>query len=464
MLSSLPKVMHLLAGRPLLAHVVDTALALDPVQVHIVVGHGKQQIISAFDHPLLNWVAQDQQLGTGHAVQQAMSAIPDGSNALVLYGDVPLIGASNLQQLIAATAAFPLALLTAELVDPDGLGRITRDSSGAVSGIVEQGDCSAEQLAIAEINSGFLCAQAGALRGWLDQIDNNNAQQEYYLTDIVALAYADGTPIAAHQASVETEILGINSRQQLATVERAYQRTQAERLMAAGVTLIDPARIDIRGAVTIGTDSVIDINCVIVGPTEIGKNVSIAPNCIITASHLADGVTVHANTLIENAVLGEAVNVGPFARLRPGTELADGVRIGNFVETKNSKFAAGAKANHLSYVGDATVGENTNIGAGVITCNYDGANKHQTTIGNNVFIGSDSQLIAPVEIEDGATIGAGSTITSKVSKGQLAVSRAQQRQIDGWQRPTKPGADSDKPAAKKTVAKKPVTKKPQDRR
>ncbi len=435
--SALPKVMHSLAGKPLLAHVLDTAISLKPGKIHVVVGHGKQQIESSFEGKLINWVEQDNQLGTGHAVLQAMPSIPEIANVLVLYGDVPLITQASLQQLIESAASFPLSLLTAEMSDPEGLGRILRDESDAIAGIVEQKDCSAEQLAINEINSGFLCARADSLRGWLEQIGNDNVQQEYYLTDIVGLAYAAGDPIAAHQAADNMEIFGINSRQQLATVERSYQRGQADQLMQQGVSVIDPARIDIRGDVSVGEDSQIDINCVITGPTEIGAGVSIAPNCIITASRIADGATIHANTVIENAILGPGVSVGPFARLRPGTQLANGVRVGNFVEIKNAKLAAGAKANHLSYVGDATVGKDTNIGAGVITCNYDGANKHQTTIGDNVFVGSDSQLIAPVEIEDGATIGAGSTITNKVKREQLAVSRARQREIDGWQRPTK---------------------------
>ncbi|NND83012.1 MAG: bifunctional UDP-N-acetylglucosamine diphosphorylase/glucosamine-1-phosphate N-acetyltransferase GlmU [Gammaproteobacteria bacterium] len=438
MRSSLPKVMHEVAGTPLLGHVLDTAISLQPAAIHVVVGHGREQITERFSHASINWVEQTEQLGTGHAVQQALPGVPDDADVLVLYGDVPLISVATLTPLIEACDSFPLALLTASLTNPSGLGRITRDDSNEVTGIVEHKDASAAQLAINEINTGFLCAHAKALRGWLDKIDNNNAQGEYYLTDIVAAAHAAGEPIAAHQPQNNDEIIGINSRQQLSEVERLYQTHQANHLMASGVTLIDPARIDVRGSVSAGQDSIIDVNCVFVGDVKIGSNVQIGPNCVIRDSEIGDHCIIHPNTVIEQAVLGQRVNAGPFARLRPGTELEDEVRIGNFVETKNAKFAKGSKANHLTYVGDASVGEKTNIGAGVITCNYDGANKHQTTIGENVFVGSDCQLVAPVVIGDGATIGAGSTITSDVAPGQLAISRSRQREIDGWQRPVKP--------------------------
>jgi bifunctional UDP-N-acetylglucosamine pyrophosphorylase/glucosamine-1-phosphate N-acetyltransferase len=442
MQSSLPKVLHQVAGKPLLAHVVDTALQLRPSKIHIVVGHAKDQVIDALKgHDLgdveLRWVEQIDQLGTGHAVQQVMPGVSDDACLLMLTADVPLITSDTLAPMVASMAAFPLALLTANFSDPTGLGRIIRDESDGVCGIVEQKDASSEQAAIQEINSGILCARAKDLKAWLSELSNDNAQQEYYLTDIVKIAYGAGNPITAYQPASNAEVEGINSRVQLARVERLYQRIRAEQLMESGVTIIDPNRIDIRGDVQIGIDSVIDINAVIIGPTVIGSNVSIAPNCTITASEIGDNTRIHANTVIDQTKIGEFVNVGPFARLRPGTQLNNGVRIGNFVETKNAMLDKGAKVNHLSYVGDAVVGENTNIAAGVITCNYDGAYKHQTIIGKDVFVGSDSQLVAPIEIEDGATIGAGSTITSNVKKDQLAISRARQRLINGWKRPKK---------------------------
>jgi bifunctional UDP-N-acetylglucosamine pyrophosphorylase/glucosamine-1-phosphate N-acetyltransferase len=441
MRSDLPKVLHHVAGKSLLGHVLDSALALDPECIHIVIGHGKEQVRSAFaGHPSANsfsWVEQLEQLGTGHAVAQAMPAIPGSANVLMLTADVPLITADTLAELVDNMAHHSLALLTAIVDDPHGLGRITRDSGDAVTGIIEEKDACNQQREICEINSGIMCARGEHLRGWLEEINNDNAQQEYYLTDIVGLAATSGEPIAAIQPSHNHEVAGINSRMQLAEAESIYQYLQAQRLMEQGVTLMDPTRVDIRGEVKIGHDTIIDINVVIEGPTTIGSNVRIAPNCVISASRLADNVIVHPNTVIEDSELSCGVRVGPFARLRPGTKLGKGVKIGNFVEIKNAQFGAGSKASHLSYVGDASVGSNTNIGAGVITCNYDGANKHKTIIGDDVFVGSDSQLVAPVTIANGVTIGAGSTITSDVDEGQLAISRGKQRQINGWQRPTK---------------------------
>ena len=437
MRSSLPKVLHQVAGKALLAHVLDTAEQLLPSKIHLVVGHAKEQITSHIEQHGIHWVEQQEQLGTAHAVQQAIPKIPDDANILILYGDVPLISAATLAQLVNCMSSHSLAILSAKLDDATGYGRILRDDSNGVCGIVEQKDAHPEQLNISEINTGFLCARASNLRTWLEQIDNNNAQNEFYLTDIVGLAYKNGDPIACYQPDNNNEIIGVNSRIELAQVERLYQTQQAETLMSQGVTIIDPQRIDIRGDVQIGSDSVIDVNCVIQGPTKIGSNVNIAPNCVITSSTIGDHCSIHANSVIEQSYMGQAVNVGPFARLRPGTELADSVRIGNFVETKNAKLAEGAKVNHLSYVGDATVGRRTNIGAGVITCNYDGAYKHQTTIGEDVFVGSDSQLVAPVEIADGVTIGAGSTITRDVGENKLAVARARQRHVDDWHRPKK---------------------------
>lgn len=436
MKSALPKVLHEVAGKPLLGHVIDAARAINPSKIHVVVGHGKEQVQAAFAGQDINWVEQEQQNGTGHAVQTALPSVDPNANVLMLTADVPLISSDTLGRLAEHMLAFPLALLTAKVENPFGLGRIVRQGDSVI-GIVEEKDCSTEQRKINEINSGIMCARKAELETWLKNIDTDNAQGELYLTDIVGLAYQSGNPIAALQPLDNAEVEGINSRQQLAQVERAYQRLRANQLMDAGVTIIDPQRIDIRGDVEIGQDTVIDINVVITGPTKIGSKVRIAPNCVITASQIGDNTQIHSHTVLEQTVLGEQVNVGPFARLRPGTELSDEVRIGNFVETKNAKLAQGAKANHLSYVGDSTVGKNTNIGAGVITCNYDGANKHQTTIGDDVFVGSDSQLVAPVEIGDGATIGAGSTITNKVDAKQLAISRGRQRQIDNWVRPTK---------------------------
>ena len=441
MRSNLPKVLHKVAGKSLLGHVVDSALALSPTKIHVVVGHGKDAVMDAFvDHAhsaTLNWVEQAEQLGTGHAVSQALPFIEGDANVLMLTADVPLIKSSTLIAMVESMTAHPLALLTAIVDDPFGLGRITRDGTNAVTGIVEQKDASVAQQAIREINSGIICADKGHLKNWLINIDNQNAQKEFYLTDVVSLAYQSGSPIAALHPDSNAEVNGINSRVQLAEVERLFQRQKAMQLMAAGVTIIDPARIDIRGDVSIGQDTVIDVNVVLQGPLTIGAHVNIGPNCVISNSVIADNAEVHPNTVIESSELGEGVNVGPFARLRPGTKLAANVKIGNFVETKNVQLEAGAKVNHLSYVGDASVGENTNIGAGVITCNYDGAYKHKTTIGNNVFVGSDCQLVAPVTIEDGATIGAGSTITANVGENKLAISRSKQRQIDGWQRPVK---------------------------
>ncbi len=435
--SSVPKVLHQLAGAPLLEHVVSTAKKLNPSQIHVVVGHGKQQVESAFEGEKIKFVDQAEQLGTGHAVQQAINAIDNDSNCLVLYGDVPLIAESTLQSLVNSIDSFSLALLTSIVDDPTGYGRILRDETNSACGIVEQKDATIEQCAINEINTGFLCARTEKLKTWLQQIDNDNAQKEFYLTDIVKLAHDAGEPINTLQPTSNNEIIGINNRVELAKVERIYQLSKAEQFMKSGVTVVDPNRLDIRGEVSIAEDTIIDVNCVIIGKTEIDANVTIHPNCVISNSKIGSGTTIHANTVIENAIIGTSVNVGPFARIRPGTELGDEVRIGNFVETKNAKLKAGAKANHLSYVGDSEVGSNTNIGAGVITCNYDGANKHKTKIGNDVFVGSDSQLVAPVTIEDGATIGAGSTITNNVEKNQLAISRSRQRQIDGWKRPSK---------------------------
>ena len=422
-------------------HVITTSLELEPAQIHVVVGHGKELVIDEFadiaNGSSLTFVTQKEQLGTGDAVNHALPNIPANANVLMLTADVPLIQTNTLRQLVESMQSHTLTVLTAIVENPFGLGRITRDESQAVSGIVEEKDASAEQKRITEINSGIICARKSRLSDWLSQVGNNNNQQEYYLTDVVEIAYKAGDPITTLQPHENDEVNGINDRVQLAAAERIYQQRLAAQLMRDGVTIIDPSRIDIRGLVSIGADTIVDVNCVIEGKTQIGSNVQIGPNCHIINSEIADGVQIYANTVIENAVVGARSHLGPFARLRPGSKLADGVKIGNFVETKNAQLSFGTKVNHLSYVGDAKVGENTNIGAGVITCNYDGANKHKTEIGKDVFVGSDCQLIAPVKIEDGATVGAGSTITSNVAEGVLAISRGKQREIKGWQRPVK---------------------------
>ncbi len=441
MRSKLPKILHKVGGKTLVEHVVDTTLSLNADRIHVIVGHGKEQVIEQFSaHPhkdKLNFVEQKEQLGTGHAVQQALPEIPDHAAVLMLTADVPLIASSTLSSMLESMVSHTLTVLTAVVESPYGLGRITRDETDAVSGIVEEKDATESQRAINEINSGIMCARSAELKIWLGQVDDNNKQREYYLTDIVSLAYQSGNPITTIQPANNSEVEGINSRVQLAQVERTYQRNKANELMLSGVTIMDPERLDIRGDVNIGMDSVIDINVVISGNTTIGQGVTIYPNCVISDCQIGDGTVIFANTVLEQSSIGDNNQIGPFARIRPGSSLADDVKIGNFVETKKASIRHGAKVNHLSYVGDASVGQNTNIGAGVITCNYDGANKHQTVIGDNVFVGSDCQLVAPVEIGDGATIGAGSTITTNVNKDVLAISRGKQREIKGWQRPVK---------------------------
>lgn len=441
MRSKTPKVLHKVAGKPLLGHVVDTALTLDPATIHIVIGHGKEQVLTEFSqHPqraTLNFVEQATQLGTGDAVSHALPGIPDDAIVLMLTADVPLIKSATLKALVDCMQSNTLTVLTAELDNPFGLGRITRDQNGCVDGIVEEKDANETQRKIKEINSGIICAHKNPLTQWLKHVGNKNKQQEYYLTDVVGIAYHDGNPISTLKVEHSDEVSGINDRLQLAKAERAYQAQQTEALMRSGVTLVDPKRVDIRGTVNIGEDTIIDINVLIEGTTSIGNDVTIGPNCVISNCTVADNVTIHANSVLQEATVSSQCQIGPFARLRPGSHLAEGVKIGNFVETKNAKLETGAKVNHLSYVGDAEVGSNTNIGAGVITCNYDGVNKHQTHIGKDVFIGSDCQLVAPVTINDGATIGAGSTITGDVASEALAISRGKQRIIKGWQRPNK---------------------------
>ena len=440
MKSNLPKVLHCIAGRPLVEHVITDALELGAADIHVVFGHGGEQVKQALSSYELNWAEQAEQLGTGHAVEQALPAIPDDHLVLLLYGDVPLITVDTLQRLIVATANDSLALLTAKLSDPTGYGRIVRDgedNSGAVQAIVEQKDASEEQLTIDEINTGMLAVNATLLKKWISKLENNNAQGEFYLTDIVGMAAADGVAITSANPAEICEIEGVNNKRQLAELERAFQLRQARQLMEDGLTLRDPTRFDLRGELIIGRDVEIDINVVVEGRVELGDGVMIGPNAVLKNVRLGNGTRVDANCVLEGSVVGENCAIGPFARLRPQTNLANKVKVGNFVEIKKSDIADGSKVNHLSYVGDTTMGSNVNVGAGTITCNYDGANKHQTIIGDDVFIGSDTQLIAPVTIAAGSTIGAGSTITRDTPDNALTLSRAKQTSIDGWTRPSK---------------------------
>jgi bifunctional UDP-N-acetylglucosamine pyrophosphorylase / glucosamine-1-phosphate N-acetyltransferase len=437
MRSHLPKVLHTLAGRPLLGHVLDAAAALGAAAVHVVYGHGGERVREAFPEHAVNWVLQERQLGTGDAVARAMSHIGDESRVLVLYGDVPLITPATLQRLVSAAGFEAIGLLTAVLPDPTGYGRILRAAHGGVQRIVEQKDATAEDLAVTEINTGMLAAPAAALRGWLAALDPRNAQGELYLTDCIALAVRDGMPVHTVAPATLSEVEGVNDRVQLAALERVYQRTQAERLMRAGVTLLDPARFDLRGELTAGRDVVIDTNVLIEGTVQLGDGVRIGPNTVLRDCTLGEAVEVLSHCLIDGAEVGPGARIGPFARIRPETALAASVHVGNFVEIKKSRVGEGSKINHLSYVGDTDIGTGVNIGAGTITCNYDGANKHRTVIGDHAFIGSDTQLVAPVEVGAGATIGAGSTITRDAPAEKLTLSRAPQKTIEGWQRPTK---------------------------
>ncbi|MES1947587.1 glucosamine-1-phosphate N-acetyltransferase/UDP-N-acetylglucosamine pyrophosphorylase [Salinisphaera sp. C84B14] len=437
MRSALPKVLQPLGDRPLLKHVVEAAQTLDPEQIHVVYGHGAEQVQSALGYLEVNWVYQQQQLGTGHAVSQAIDDVPDDASVLVLYGDVPLVRAATLSHLVDAAASDALALLTVVLDDPAGYGRIRRDDENRVVGIVEDKDTSADERHIREVNTGLLCAQARHLRDWLSRLTNENTQGEYYLTDCIAMAAGDGVSIVAGQSGSIEETQGINDKRDLATAERLLQRRQAEALMDQGLTLRDPERFDLRGSLHIGRDCLIDVNAVIEGEVVLGEGVHIGPHCVLRNCTIGDHTQVLSHTVIEHANVGARCQIGPFARLRPDTELADRAKIGNFVETKKLRLGAGSKINHLSYVGDAVVGANVNIGAGVITCNYDGANKHVTTIGDDAFIGSDCQLVAPVSVERGATIGAGTTLTKTAPADTLTLSRAKQFSIDGWKRPRK---------------------------
>lgn len=437
MKSDRPKVLHPLADRPLLGHVIDTARSLEAARVAVVYGHGGRQVPEAFPEAPVEWVEQARQLGTGHAVERALPAMAGMERVLVLYGDVPLTSRETLHALLQAAETTPLALLTVDLPDPAGYGRIVRDDRNRITRIVEHKDASPEQLAIREINTGILVADGPSLERWIARLENDNAQGEFYLTDIVALAVAEGVGVSSAQPADPHEVMGVNDRLQLAELERWHQRRQAERLMREGVTLRDPARFDLRGTLQAGRDVEIDVNVLIGGDVILGDGVRIGANTVIRNSRIGAGVQIFENCVIEDAVVGEASRIGPFSRLRPETLLADHVHVGNFVEIKKSEVAGGSKINHLSYVGDTTIGRFVNIGAGTITCNYDGAHKHRTVIGDHAFIGSDTQLVAPVEVGAGATIGAGSTITRDTPEGGLTLSRAKQVSIPGWQRPTK---------------------------
>jgi bifunctional UDP-N-acetylglucosamine pyrophosphorylase/glucosamine-1-phosphate N-acetyltransferase len=435
--SDLPKVAHPLAGRPLLAHVIDAARDLSPQRLCIVVGHGAQAVRERVPASGAAWALQEEQLGTGHAVMQALPSLDAGGTVLVLYGDVPLISPATLRSLVDASAGGKLAILTQEIEDPKGYGRIVRDASGRVSRIVEEKDASAAERAIREVNTGIVAAPRERLEKWLGRLSNDNAQGEYYLTDIVAAAVADGVPVEVRQPAAAHECLGVNSKSDLAALERRFQMNKAASLLESGVTLADPSRIDIRGELACGRDVAIDVNCVFEGRVSLGDGVRIGPNCVLRDVTVGPGTEIKPFSLLEEAKIGSNARIGPYARIRPGTELGDDVHIGNFVEVKASRIAARSKANHLAYVGDSTVGSDVNIGAGTITCNYDGANKHRTVIEDDVHIGSDVQLVAPVTVGKGATIGAGATITKDVPPGGLTLTEKKQISKPGWQRPRK---------------------------
>ena len=440
MRSDSPKVLQALAGRPLLAHVVDCAHVVGADDICVVYGHGADKVQAAFDGEDIRWVLQAEQNGTGHAVMQAMPETPDENRVLILFGDVPLLLSQTLQQMMATTAQDEMAILTVDMDDPTGYGRIVRDG-GKVLRNVEHKDASDAEREIAEINTGVMLAPAVRLKPWLEKLGNDNAQGEYYLTDVIAMAVADGVTVQGIKAEGQEEVMGINDKKQLAEAERALQARLVDELMAEGVGFADPARVDIRGKLLCGKDVFIDINAVFEGDVELGDGTIIESNNLVRDSRLGPGSLVHSNCHIEGAVTGANCEIGPFARLRPGAELADNVKVGNFVEIKKSTVADGSKVNHLSYIGDTDVGAGVNVGAGTITCNYDGVNKHRTTIGDGAFIGSGVNLVAPVEVGKNATIGAGSTITKRVADEQLALERSKQMTVKGWKRPEKKGAD-----------------------
>ncbi|WFQ78957.1 bifunctional UDP-N-acetylglucosamine diphosphorylase/glucosamine-1-phosphate N-acetyltransferase GlmU [Xenorhabdus sp. SF857] len=436
MYSALPKVLHVLAGKPMVQHVIDTAMELGAQNVHLVYGHGGDLMKQALPGQDLNWVLQAEQLGTGHAMQQAAPYFSDDEDILILYGDVPLIGKDTLARLIEAKPEGGIGLLTAILDNPTGYGRIIRED-GEVTGIIEQKDATEEQCKINEINTGILVANGGDLKRWLSRLENNNAQGEYYLTDVIALAHKEGRQIKAVHPSRLSEMEGVNNRLQLSDLERIYQSEQAEKLLLAGVMLLDPARFDLRGTLEHGRDVVIDTNVIIKGHVTLGNNVQIGSGCILKNCVIGDGAVIDPYTVIEDSDIAAECTIGPFARLRPGSKLAEKAHVGNFVEMKKSSLGTGSKAGHLTYLGDSEIGNNVNIGAGTITCNYDGANKFKTIIGDDVFVGSDTQLVAPVTVAKGATIGAGTTVTKDVAENDLVISRVKQTHIKNWQRPVK---------------------------
>ncbi len=436
MYSDLPKVLHTLAGKAMVQHVIDVANNLGASNVHLVYGHGGDLLKQTLSDDKLNWVLQAEQFGTGHAMQQAAPFFTDDEDILMLYGDVPLISAATLTRLREAKPQGGIGLLTVKLDDPTGYGRITREN-GKVSGIVEQKDASEEQLRIQEINTGILIANGGDLKRWLAKLTNNNAQGEYYITDIIASAYQEGNAIATVHPERLSEVEGVNNRLQLSRLERVYLTEQADKLLLAGVMLRDPARFDLRGTLSHGRDVEIDANVILEGEVTLGHRVKIGAGCIIKNSVIGDDCEISPYSVVEDAHLEAACTIGPFARLRPGAELLEGAHVGNFVEIKKARLGKGSKAGHLTYLGDAEIGDNVNIGAGTITCNYDGANKHKTIIGDDVFVGSDSQLVAPVSVGNGATIAAGTTVTRNVAQNELVLSRVPQVQKAGWQRPVK---------------------------
>lgn len=437
MKSALPKVLQPLAGRPLLAHVIDTARSLGPTAIHVVYGHGGERVREALAGEPVEWVLQAQQLGTGHAVLQAIPRVPDDHVALILYGDVPLLSHQTLTQLVALTGQRQVALLTMTVDDPTGYGRIVRDGQGRVERIVEQKDASAAERGIRECNTGVLAAPAKLLKGWLEGLKADNSQREYYLTDIIAMAVRDGVAVNPLGCTDPVDALGVNDKVQLAFLESVCRQRAARELMLAGVTVADPARIDVRGKVTHGKDVFIDVNVVLEGTVKLGDRVRVGPGCVIRDAEIGEDTQVFPHCVVEGAVIGPGCNIGPFARFRPTSRLSGGVHIGNFVEVKNSTMAEESKANHLSYVGDAQVGARVNIGAGTIIANYDGANKHRTIIEDDVHTGSNSVLVAPITIGAGATVAAGSTVASQVPPGKLTIARARQTTIETWKRPTK---------------------------
>ncbi|MFW6092358.1 MAG: bifunctional UDP-N-acetylglucosamine diphosphorylase/glucosamine-1-phosphate N-acetyltransferase GlmU [Pseudomonadota bacterium] len=444
MASRRPKVLHTLAGRTLLQHVLDTAGALEPARIHVVVGHAADAVRAAVVDEV-NFVTQAEQRGTGHAVAQALPSVADDALVLVVYGDVPLVTASTLQACVGAAADGALALVTACPDDPGQLGRIVRDPNGAITGIVEYRDADEHERGIREINSGIMAAPRALLAPYLADLSADNAQGEYYLTDTVAMAVRDDVPVAGLAAADPGEVAGINDRIELAAAERRYQRKQVEALMMGGVTVADPARLDVRGVVTSGRDCFVDVNVVFEGEVVLGDGVCIGPGCVVRDAVIGDNTVLEPHTLVDGARVGSDCALGPFARLRPGTELAQQVRIGNFVETKKASLGPGSKANHLAYLGDASLGEACNVGAGTITCNYDGLGKHPTTIGDRVFVGSNATLVAPLELDSDAYVAAGSTVTQHVGAGDLAVGRGRQRNIHGWVRPDRRKSASQEP-------------------